>query len=770
MPQVHAVEPLSATISKPSLVEGPKGISPTYNENTSPPLSPSELGPVNLSHKNMDTSLLTLSKASSPHKEEVSETPLDFSLKMKEGEKVREYQKELAEPGVRGENYIIVAPTGSGKTLVAGLVISNHLQVNQQKKQSSHVLFIVNTRPLAEQQKRQLEDLIPGAQVDSFTGDRPSTVADSIKINNISVCTAGKLRQELRKDIVTFENIGLMIFDECHHAAQGGHDYVRVMEHYLEYQEKRPHDSLLPQVVGMTASPGAGENLDFDEQKSINHLVNLAAYLNASSGYRIVTNNREELRKYSKNTTEMSKILKPPSRDNSFIDRIMSDMANLEARIPHIEMKLPRVSLGYLSRVQQIKNGLEVAEGENLRDSIGIVDLLICYSTAIQAFLNLRQEDALAVIEDHVGFPESDARATDSEVSTKKMWKSLLGDLKQMPFKENPQLEPIIEDLHRTFQKDPTSRALIFVPTRNYAYSLCDWLSNHQVEVKPSVITGHTNQGMPQPEQEDVLDRFRKGETNVLVATSVAEEGLDVPECNLVIRYQHVTGDIAQEQAKGRARAEGSRMITVVSTESRKQYRDLRNRELNALVDTILEEGKSVINRQVTEKIGDIQQKVVHHRRMRVTQKAKLRQSEDSKDIKLFCRRCKIFACDGSDIFLEGPHRTVPNPEFSEKISSRDHHDPKDLIAGSVSRTHKISCRKCGQDWGVKCVWKKGGYTFPVIKCEAFAFEIKGNRRTIRKWSQAPFEMKPLSDWLSIDELGGEEEQESDEVTTSQKT
>lgn len=51
-----------------------------------------------------------------------------------------------------------------------------------------------------------------------------------------------------------------------------------------------------------------------------------------------------------------------------------------------------------------------------------------------------------------------------------------------------------------------------------------------------------------QAEQKDVLSKFRHGEVNLLIATTVAEEGLDIPACNFVIRYGLVTNEIAMIQ------------------------------------------------------------------------------------------------------------------------------------------------------------------------------------------------------------------------------
>ena len=56
---------------------------------------------------------------------------------------------------------------------------------------------------------------------------------------------------------------------------------------------------------------------------------------------------------------------------------------------------------------------------------------------------------------------------------------------------------------------------------------------------------------MTAAKQEDVLQYFKDGEHKLIVATSVAEEGLDVRKCNIVIRYEHVTNTTARIQARG---------------------------------------------------------------------------------------------------------------------------------------------------------------------------------------------------------------------------
>lgn len=57
--------------------------------------------------------------------------------------------------------------------------------------------------------------------------------------------------------------------------------------------------------------------------------------------------------------------------------------------------------------------------------------------------------------------------------------------------------------------------------------------------------------GMTKVEQDEILRLFREGNHKVIIATSVAEEGLDIQKCSLVVRYDHVTNEIAMVQSRG---------------------------------------------------------------------------------------------------------------------------------------------------------------------------------------------------------------------------
>uniref|UniRef100_A0A182PSP9 ribonuclease III n=1 Tax=Anopheles epiroticus TaxID=199890 RepID=A0A182PSP9_9DIPT len=68
--------------------------------------------------------------------------------------------------------------------------------------------------------------------------------------------------------------------------------------------------------------------------------------------------------------------------------------------------------------------------------------------------------------------------------------------------------------------------------------------------------------------QEEVLKRFRMHECNLLIGTSVLEEGIELPKCNLVIRWNSPANYRSYAQCKGRAKAPGAYHVLFVTPET----------------------------------------------------------------------------------------------------------------------------------------------------------------------------------------------------------
>ena len=672
-----------------------------------------------------------------------SPSGIDYTLKVDPSKPIRRYQKELAEPGINGENYIVCAPTGTGKTLVAGLIISHHLQKRQNLEKK--VVFVVPTRPLAEQQAKELQRLIPGAQVECSIGDDVGlTIKDVLPHSDIIVCTPGKLVNEIKLNLFTFYNLGLMVLDECHHTRKSD-PYAKLMEKYLE-DKKKSGAKGLPQVVGLTASPGAGENPNLEMDKTIDHLISLCALMDATSGIKVVAENVTELDQHTSKPTQTLKIHNRRDPEEEFIRCITHEMTMLE-NLVCFKSHFKKWAQEYEACVQQEKLLLKRSPDPDYRSSIRIYDLLRCYSQALNVYMDLRQKDAISVLGEFTGLP-TDVQANDIEKQLKRGLEKLICKLTLLPPVQNPLLQQVEAILQEHFTKNPDSMGILFVHTRKHASSMCDWLSTVAgLQIQPRMITGHTRDtghGMTQVEQEEVMESFRNGECNVLVATSVAEEGLDVPACNLVIRFQHVSNEIARTQTQGRARAARSEGYTILASGSKKPLREMKNIELQTLVDEVLLDYFPT-GRFLQEKLRESQQKILQV----CESKRKLQQQQQKinsrRDIELKCNVCKTVACSGSNIFSveNSTQYIVPDEEFKHKIVKKPHPSPKQLTQ-KMNKTHKIHCAKCDADWGNMCIWSKGGHEFPVLKCKSFIFEIRGVTRSIKKWSDAPFKILPL--------------------------
>ena len=521
-----------------------------------------------------------------------------YTVQMKLGEIIRKYQHELAAPGIKGDNYIVVAPTNSGKTLVAALIIADHLERNPQEKRIPKVAVVVKTRPLADQQRERLAEYIPRAIVQCRTGNRDLQelekqlhVKDALLYSDVVVCTAGKLKDELKRDMISLQDFSLMIIDECHNAEKSS-NYAQIMYTYLEQKAK---GSQLPQVVGLTATPGVGKNPGLNQTKAIDNLIMLCAHMDASSGIQTVQEHVVELNEVIRKPEYHQEVVDQNEKRQAFIHRIEKDMQQCEKFLNfNTSGKLPRWSQKYEHAVKETRKPLEENENPDDRDNISTIRLLAHYSQTLICYMELPLDHAMASLEKYDDLTSSD-KLSDHEKHLLESYTRLKSDLKSLDRCENPILEKMKERLTYTFRCKPESEGIVFVRTREQAEAISGWIDDSEFaakfQIRPHMLLGH-KQGdegpsMSDEEQKIVVEAFHSGEYNLLIATSVAEEGLDVKRCNLVMRL-HISSAKSKAQVQGRARAEDSEIITIVSDDPQKHYKDILNDEQLVLTERVV--------------------------------------------------------------------------------------------------------------------------------------------------------------------------------------
>ena len=679
------------------------------------------------------------------------DTPSARELSLTKGFKLRDYQNELAEPAISGNNYILVAPTGSGKTLIASYIIMHHLKQMWEKGRRGKVAFVTPTRQLTFQQKDQLQKYVTGLMAVEITGASCNPMHPLIQSDQVHVivCTAGKLRRELKTKCVQITDFSLIVADECHHAGRPS-NYTHVMEFYIR-QKLVSSASHLPQVVGMTASPGAGKGrAEFG--KVIDHQISLCAALDATSGITTVSRNIGELHKYHVTPQQCLEVRDERSLDDPFSRAIHSAMEQLEIIIGNAP-GWTRGSSQYESWLRNEKKAAECRE-ENQTARISVLDQLSVYSQSLITYHDFHYDDAIAVLDEVVEFPQK----SPFEDQLSSLHKDLTATLASLPKVPNPLLEHMESILLEQYSRNPSSKGIFFVRAVKHTQYVTNWIqSSPRLSriIKVAAITGYSRGGMQKSEQIRVLDAFRKGTYNMLASTSVLEEGLDVPECNFVIRYQNVSNDIAQVQAKGRARAKDSRLYTVVSTDSNREYWYLVQEEKQHIACLAI----------AALPIHTLEQDVLHKQmsfikeRDRKAQQKKALQSKwpCTDNVKILCKKCKVVACKGSDVFIysinsEYPHYVVPSENF-RNMYYKDRHDKPEASDGLV-KPYRIFCRtqNCRNKWGIYGVWRETGYQFPVLKCEQFLFKYKDETQMFRKWKDVWFEVQDILDWTEFED------------------
>uniref|UniRef100_A0A0M3J3S1 Helicase C-terminal domain-containing protein n=1 Tax=Anisakis simplex TaxID=6269 RepID=A0A0M3J3S1_ANISI len=162
----------------------------------------------------------------------------------------------------------------------------------------------------------------------------------------------------------------------------------------------------------------------------------------------------------------------------------------------------------------------------------------------------------------------------------------------------NALYEKLLNVIRDEFHNKPDGRVIVFVRTREFACRLSRAFDSDQVlsglNVRTKMITGINvsceEGGQNANVQRDNLTDFANGKVKVLFATSVADEGIDIQKCTLVIKYNYTTNEIAHVQRRGRGRAKDSRCLLLTHDKKLKEREDqniLRERLMNMALEVI---------------------------------------------------------------------------------------------------------------------------------------------------------------------------------------
>ncbi|XP_032058810.1 probable ATP-dependent RNA helicase DHX58 [Aythya fuligula] len=656
---------------------------------------------------------------------------------------LRGYQHEAVAPALRGRNSIIWLPTGAGKTRAAVYVCLKHLE----SRQDGRVAVLVNKVHLVEQHAKEEFHVLQGTfRVTAISGDSSHKCFFSqvVKHSDIVICTAQILHNALlsREEDTRVEltDFSLLVIDECHHTHKEA-VYNKIMLNYLQRKLDGQRD--LPQILGLTASPGTGGKTSFEG--AVEHILQICANLDTE----VITSAQEHAQNLQRQVPQPRKqydVCEERALD-PFGQRLKKIMAQIQQHMG--TTGLPQ-DFGTQTYEQQVVELEKRAAERFCRKTRACALHLRKYNDALLINDAVRMIDAFQHLQQFYAMERDMKDPTERFLATtfEENRASLLA-LTGCQLYENPRLSKLEEILRENFQPQGSSRGIVFTKTRQSAHSLLSWLQDATAlsgqHIRAAVLTGagYSNQTrhMTQNEQQDVIRQFRRGDLNLLFSTSVAEEGLDIPKCNIVVRYGLMTNEIAMVQARGRARAENSVYSVLAKANSREVSREQLNENLVELMERAIREVQAMPEHEYRLKIAELQQNAVIGWQVKEAKISERRQLHDPDDVYFYCVNCNVAVCCGSDIrTVEGMHHVNINPSFRRyyTVSLRKISFPRTFKDWEPGR--RVMCSGCRQEWGMEMIYQH--VKLPILCIKNFVVETPAEKRRYKKWSSVTFPVK----------------------------
>ncbi len=457
-------------------------------------------------------------------------------------------------------NSLVVLPTGMGKTNIFLMLAAHRLSLFPGYK----ILLLGPTRPLIEQYmlvfKKYLE--IDEGRMSIFTGHvQPKRRAELWKQSTLIFSTPQGLENDIVEKRINLKEVCLMGIDEAHRTV-GDYAYVFVVKRYNQLAD-------FPLTIGLTASPGSDmekieevctnlfvENIEIrtDQDTDVKPYVKeIKMEWNKVS----LPIELQQLQKLIKNMiNERISRLKEEGMikktDVNFVSRteILSLQAQLRGRAANGEKDyVVWNSISILAEVMKLFHGLELLESQGINSLYKYIDSIFkdSFTTKTKATLNISK----------------DIMFKEILMKTEGMVKRGL---------KHPKMNELIRVVREEINKNKNAKLLIFNQFRDNVHEIALNLKGIE-NARPSEFIGQAKKkgvGMSQKDQKALIEKFSNGEFNIVIATSIGEEGLDIPKVDTVIFYEPIPSAIRSIQRRGRTgRLEKGKVIILVTKDTR---------------------------------------------------------------------------------------------------------------------------------------------------------------------------------------------------------
>lgn len=489
------------------------------------------------------------------------------------------------------KNTLVVLPTGLGKTYIFLMLAAHRLNKYPGKK----ILMLGPTRPLITQYYelflKHIE--ISKEEMAVFTGFvKPDEREKLWKKSKIIFSTPQGLENDIISNRISLEEVSLLGFDEAHRAV-GQYSYVWVAKQYM----KKTSD---PRIIAMTASPGSDietisevcRNLHIEDVEiRTEDDPDVKPYLQEVKIqwiYVELPKHFKEIQTYLGNCyISKMKLLKeyyPEAKSIATKHELLSLQSELLKALNSGNKDYGMMkALSVLAEAMKVQHAIELLESQGISPLLDYLEDIVAKSktTKTMAVKNLVQD---------LNFKSSLVIARN---------------LKELKL-EHPKYDELKKILSR-YLDEPEKKILVFSQYRDSISSIVNEI-NKLPNVKSKMFVGQAKKngtGLTQKEQINLLKEFRDNMHNVLVMSSVGEEGLDIPSVDLVVFYEPIPSAIRTIQRRGRTgrQSEGEVIVLVTKGTRDEAYRWAsfhKEKRMYALLDILKKKFNPI--RQSTEK------------------------------------------------------------------------------------------------------------------------------------------------------------------------
>lgn len=476
---------------------------------------------------------------------------------------LRDYQYSIVKNGLFN-NTLVALPTGLGKTFIAATVMLNFYRWTK----DAQVIFMAPTKPLVAQQVDACFNIcgIPRSVTTMLTGEiSPPLRAEEWASKRVFFTTPQTVENDLKRGVADPKRIVLLVVDEAHRAT-GNYSYVKVIEFLRRFNKSY-------RILALTATPGS----------SVEAVQEVIDGLEISK-VEIRTENSIDIKPYT-HDRQIEKIVLEPS------DELKEVLSLLCKTLQPIVDKLAgqASSAGYFNRdpasitaygmVQSQQKWLQSPAGRSANQAVkGMVRALFTFLAGFGHSIKLLTFHGLGIFFQNMKDYRAEGEAKRSKIGKyqklvlesphfKKMMDKLQLWTSKEDFIGHPKVSYLCDTVLNHFldagegmsssqAKKTGTRIIVFCEYRNSAEEIVRVLNKHKPMIRASVFVGQAaakhSEGMNQKTQIETIEKFKDGTFNVIVATSIGEEGLDIGQVDLIVCYDNSSSPIRMLQRMGR--------------------------------------------------------------------------------------------------------------------------------------------------------------------------------------------------------------------------